>query len=75
MSTLDLRNLTTLEGRILVHGEEESPDAATSYSKELTRDSTMFITLPKSKRPEIAGSCERILSFNFEGRVQKAARR
>ncbi len=24
MSTLDLRNLTTLEGRILVHGEEES---------------------------------------------------
>jgi len=50
-------------------------DAATSYSKERTRESTTSTTLPKSKRPEIAGACGRIVSFNFESRLQRAALR
>ena len=51
------------------------PDAATSYSKERTRESTMSTTLRKSKRPEIAGACGRILSFSFESRLRRAVRR
>ena len=47
---LNLRELTTVEGRILVHHEEESSGRGSSCWRERTRESTISTTRQKWKR-------------------------
>ena len=76
MAVLNLRRLTTLEGRILVHGEEETvvrPDAVTSCWKERTGGSTTSPTRRKWKRHGATGGLRtnsfiRLRKLNIEGR-------
>jgi len=65
---LDLRALTTLEGRILVHGEEDTGrQAGRSYL--CLKDGRRFTTSTTHltwKRRAVAAVCERIRSCGFE---------
>jgi len=62
---LDFRELTTVEGRILVHGEEETSGRGTSCWRERTRESTMFTTCRKWKWCGAGAACEPIRLFGF----------
>jgi Arc/MetJ-type ribon-helix-helix transcriptional regulator len=71
MTVQDLRSLTALEGRVLVHGEEEY--SGRSYLILEGTDARLhYITY--TPEIEVAGACERILSFSFESRLRRAAR-
>jgi hypothetical protein len=71
MTVQDLRSLTALEGRVLVHGEEEY--SRRSYLILEGTDARLhYITY--TPEIEVAGACERILSFSFESRLRRAAR-
>jgi hypothetical protein len=50
LEVLDLRSLTTLEGRILVHGEEEASGRNYLMLEGTARESTMSTTLRKWRR-------------------------
>ena len=62
MTVQDLRSLTALEGRVLVHGKEEY--SGRSYLILEGTDARLhYITY--TPEIEVAGACERILSFSF----------
>ena len=67
MAVLDLRSLTTLEGRILVHGEEESLRTQLPHARRNGCASPLCLLHSGNRSsPESRAACERILSFGFE---------
>ena len=72
----DLRKLKLLEGRVVLHGEEEAGREAggsTCCSKGPTADFTTSTTRPKSTTREASASSGRTLSFDCAECLPKMA--
>jgi hypothetical protein len=69
MSVLDVRSLTTLEGRILVHGEEEF--SGCSYLMLEGTDARVHYVYytPEIEAARNRGAYKQILSFSFGSRL------